>query len=103
MSHANQTFRAKAQIQLAALAGLEPETITTIVRNASLRARNGSPREVLSFLRLLSLLGIDKIDPDMQDRHELKAILGNPTPGMMKRLRPKTTPHIVVNNESEVG
>lgn len=103
MSHANQTFRAKAQIQLAALAGLEPETITTIVRNASFRARNGSPREVASFLKLVQILGIGRINPDRANKDEISTLLGNPTPGMMKRLRPKTSPHIVVNNESEVG
>lgn len=99
----NPSYRTKAHFHEIALSALNDDMLRTIVRNAGLNAMGGSPASVNAFMKLLGLLGIDKIDPDMQDRHELKAIVGNPTPGMMKRLRPKTTPHIVVNNESEVG
>lgn len=99
----NPTYRTKAQIQQVALASLDDATITMIVKNTALKARTGNPQAVNTFLRVLNALGISKIDPDMQDRHELKTIMGNPTPAMIKRMRPNAAPRIVNNNDEQVG
>lgn len=99
MSHANRAFRTKAEIQRAALAGLDPEIITQIVRNASLRARGGSPKEVASLLKLVQILGIGKINPDRANKDEISALMGSPTDGLMKRIRPATKPGLI----EEVG
>ena len=99
----NPSYRTKAQIQQTALSALDDATITTIVKNAALNAMGGNPKAVNTFLRVLNALGISKIDPDMQDRHELKTIMGNPTPAMIKRMRPNAAPRIVNNNDEQVG
>lgn len=99
----NPAYRAKARLQLIALAALDDETFYSIVCIAAQKARTGELKAIKALTCLMQVLGIDKVDPDMQGIHELKTIMGNPTPAMIKRMRPNAAPRIVNNNDEQVG
>lgn len=100
MSHANPNYRLKANIQAAALRGLDEETIEAIVRNAARAARTGKPRELTAFLKVLQTFGVSKVNPDAVNRNEIATLMGSPTDGLMKRIRPATPPALKID---EVG
>jgi hypothetical protein len=95
MQHANEHFRRKAALSEAALSAITPDLVHTIVSRAGSYASSGNPKAVNSFLRLLHLFGVGSCDPDEADKHEVKTLAGTPTKGLLRRMRPRSEPKTI--------